>query len=281
MTRIDIVERLMMAHGGRDAWADVTAISARLSSGGLAYASRLQSGALNHKEAVVELEERRVTIYDFPRPGWWGQWHDTQVAIGRDGGELERERANARHRFRGWWAQPRWDDLDLLYFVGYALWNYLSFPRLLEVPGVEIALARGGRLGQPSLLAVRFPADIPTHCRQQYFFLDADDLLLRHDYVAEVFGTWASGANHCERCETVGGLRLYTRRRVTPALGRWGSIPLLNLVWIELDDVSVHRAKCSTAADTRAQADIASPPDSHTQPTVATTPWTKSRAKEG
>jgi hypothetical protein len=181
-------------------------------------------------------------IRDFPRPGWWGEWQDDRVSIGPNGGPPECVRPRARQRFRGWWLHPRWDDLDLLYFVGYALWNYLSFPRLLEWPGVEPRLVRGGGRGEPALLAVRFPDDLHTHCSQQYFHLDADGHLLRHDYVAEVFGTWAAGANHCTCSETVGGLRLYTRRRVTPSLGRWGSLPLPTLVWINLDDVQVHRA---------------------------------------
>jgi hypothetical protein len=243
MTEIDIVERLMVAHGGRDAWSDVTAISARLSSDGLAYASRFQSGALRRKKVVVRLDERRVSIHDFPRPGWWGEWHDDRVSIGPHGGPPERARANARQRFRGWLAQPRWDHLDLLYFVGYALWNYLSFPRLLELPGVEVWLIRGGRIGQPTLLAARFPDDIPTHCTQQYFHLDNDGLLLRHDYVAEVFGAWAAGANHCLRSETVEGLRLYTRRRVTPALGSWAALTVPTLVWIDLSEIVVHSTR--------------------------------------
>jgi hypothetical protein len=240
MTEIDILNRLIAVHGGREAWSDVTAISACLSSGGLAYASRSQSGTLHRKEVLVRLEERRVSILDYPRPGWRGEWHDDQVWIGPDGGPAEQTRANARQRFKGWMAQPRWDDLDLLYFVGYALWNYVSFPRLLELPGVEVRPIRGGRMGQPTLLAARFPDDIPTHSAEQYFHLDADGLLLRHDYVAEVFGSWAAGANHCVRSETVEGLRFYTRRRVTPSLGRWASLPFPTLVWIDLNEIMVH-----------------------------------------
>jgi hypothetical protein len=251
MTEIDIIDRLIAAHGGRDAWSHVTAIGARLSTGGLAFKSRLRFRALRDIEVAVHLIERRTSFLDFPQRGWWGEWCHDQVSIGPDGGAAEQTRSHARGRFKGWLAHPRWDDLDLLYFVGYALWNYLSFPRLLELPGVVLRPLRGGRQGQPTLLAARFPGDVPTHSEHQYFHLDADGLLLRHDYVAEVFGRWAAGANYCLRSEMVNGLRLYTRRRVVPSVGRRASLPFPTLVWIELDDLSVFREPQAPAIKAR------------------------------
>lgn len=261
MTEVDILDRLTAAHGGRDAWSDVTAISARLSTGGLAYKSRLRFGALRHIEVAVHLVEQRVSVLDFPWQGWWGEWCHDRVSLGPVGGVAEQRRAHARGRFKGWLAHPRWDDLDLLFFLGYALWNYLSFPRLLALPGVVLRLLHGGRHRQPTLLAARFPDDIPTHCEHQYFHLDADGLLRRHDYVAEVFGRWAAGANHCLRNEMVDGLRLYTRRRVVPAMGHRVSLPVPTLVWIELDDLSVIREPQAPAIKAR-WTSVAPPPDS-------------------
>ena len=243
MTAIDIVERLIATHGGRAAWDDVISIRASLSSGGLAYASRFQSGKLVRRDVTVYPGQMRVLMRDFPSAGRWAEWCNDSVRIGRDGQGPHLARDHARARFRGWLLHPRWDDLDLAYFVGYALWNYLSFPRLLELPGVAWQILRGNRVGDPSLVSVTFPTSVPTHCSQQYFHLDANGLLRRHDYVAEVFGPWAAGANLCLRSEVIDGLRLYTRRRVVPSVGRSASVPFPTLVWIDLDQVSVCRSE--------------------------------------
>lgn len=234
-------DRIMVAHGGRESWAGVAGIHARLSTGGLAYATRgIRSSGID-LQVAVRPAERVVEIADYPCTGWWGKWHDDQVWVGPSGGPFSDARSQMRQRFKGWIRHPRWDALDLLYFLGYALWNYLSFPILLGHPGTRIRIVRGGQVGQPTILAVRFPAELPTHSQDQRFHLDASGFLRRQDYVAEVFGTWAAGANHCLHAETVDGLRLYTRRRVVPALGGRVALPGPTLVWIHLDEVQVHR----------------------------------------
>lgn len=248
MTQIDILERLYSAHGGREAWQSLSIVHARFSSGGVAYASRFWSGGLHSLPVSVYVPARRVVLNDYPWPGWWGEWNDSHVSIGRAGSPASKTRERARERFTGWVSHPAWDELDLLYFVGYALWNYLSFPHLLSLPGVELLPLEGGRSGEPTLLRVDFPADVPTHSRRQHFHLDGEARLRRHDYVAEVFGPWAAGANFCLGNERVDGLRFCTRRRVVPSLGRVASMPIPTLVWIELDGIHVVRSRdCANA----------------------------------
>ena len=69
----------------------------------------------------------------------------------------------------------------------------------------------------------------------------AAGLLLRHDYTADVIGGWATAANRCLASAVVDGLRFYTRRLVTPRFGDHVVLPGPTLVWIELDDIRVHR----------------------------------------
>ena len=50
------------------------------------------------------------------------------------------ERSGARDAFSGLSGlrrNLRWDDLDALYFAGYAMWNYLNIPFLFDEPGFE------------------------------------------------------------------------------------------------------------------------------------------------
>jgi hypothetical protein len=127
----------------------------------------------------------------------------------------------------------------MLYFAGYALWNYLSFPFLLAGPGVDIQDACKPGDGQRRMLLANFPADFPTHSRRQVFHISPDGSLLRHDYVAQVLGAYAAGANICLASQTIRSLRFYSSRRVYPRIGADVVMPWPTLVWIELANFAV------------------------------------------
>ena len=163
-----------------------------------------------------------------------------RAAITDDNGRLIDERLDPRGHFGGVVQQVYWDKLDILTFAGYALWNYLSFPFLLEGKAVELTGAEGPSESGVLRLDACFPSGAPTHSERQSFFIDAERRLVRHDYTAEPIGSWATGANLCLGSEIVAGLRFYTRRKVFPRLGPQKSVVRYpTLVWIELDDVSV------------------------------------------
>ncbi len=133
-----------------------------------------------------------------------------------------------------------WDDLDFLYFGGYATWNYLVTPFIFLQPGfsfVYMGQQRSER-GKFTCLSVTFPHNIPTHCPTQIFYFDQDMLLRRLDYTAEVVGRWAHAAHFCDDYRKFGGLKVPTRRRVRPRMfGKVLSIPTL----VELD---IHEVRC-------------------------------------
>jgi len=152
--------------------------------------------ALVNLKASVRPHARETTLGDFPRPGWRGTWTPDCVQIRDPEGGLRDERRDPRRHFRGLVNQVYWDKLDILYFAGYALWNYLSFPFLLEEPGVVVT-ENDASSASPRLDAV-FDASFPTHSARQSFWLDPSRRLVRHDYTADVIGTWATAAHFCE-----------------------------------------------------------------------------------
>ena len=111
-----------------------------------------------------------------------------------------------------------WGALDTLYFVGYAVSNYLRAPFLFAQEGFRLesagAVASGTEIWQR--LRVTFPPDEPTHCPTQVYYFDAEGLIRRLDYVAEPIGRWARAAHFCEDYQEFSGLRLPTRRWVLP-----------------------------------------------------------------
>jgi hypothetical protein len=111
-----------------------------------------------------------------------------------------------------------WDALDTLYFVGYALSNYVRAPFLFAQDGFHVASAGVATFGGEtwSKLRVTFPPDEPTHCRTQVYYLDAAHLIRRLDYVAEPIGRWARSAHFCAGYREWLGLRMPTDRWVVP-----------------------------------------------------------------
>ncbi len=238
MAPADLLNETIEAHGGRERWRRVSAVRGSLSSGGLAFQSRCQPNALKGLAIEVRPHDVAVTLADFVRPGWRGEWTPELVAIRDESGGLVEQRREPRRHFGGLVDQVYWDKLAVLTFAGYALWNYLTFPFLLERPGVELvrvvpAADRGARLD------VRFGPGFPTHSERQSFHLDAGRRLVRHDYTADPIGRWAKAANRALRSEVVGGVRFYTRRKVFPR-GPGGAVfPFPTLVWIEIDRLYV------------------------------------------
>lgn len=238
MTSCGLLDETIEAHGGRDRWRAVDENQFSLSSGGLAFLSRSQPFALKNLKVRLRPHQRETVLGDFPRASWQGNWSPDCVRISDPEGRLRVERRDPRSHFRGLVNQVYWDKLDILYFAGYALWNYLSFPFVLEEPGVVVTQS-GGRSGSPRLDAV-FDPSFPTHSARQSFRLDSSRRLVRHDYTAHVIGPWAAAANFCLASVEVEGLPFYSRRKVYPRPGGYeAAVRFPALVWIEIDDLQV------------------------------------------
>jgi hypothetical protein len=241
----DLLEQVIAAHGGRARWQAVERIEFSLSSGGLAFSLHLQPWALHNLEISLQPHARRVVLRNFCHKGWSGVWTANYLQIQDGDGILVAERHDPRKSFSRLDKQVRWDKLDILYFAGYALWNYLGFPFILESPGVSLdeSLEPNSRR-----LLARFDPTVPTHSEHQAFHIDASGLLTRHDYTADVIGSWANAANLCLASEMVDGLRFYTRRRVFPRFGTQTVLPFPTLVWIDIDAIRLVPFPHSTSA---------------------------------
>jgi hypothetical protein len=235
----ELVEQAVAAHGP-DAFDSASELVADCAVGGVAFAMRFKRGAMSRFEGRVSTREPRSVLAPYPKPGQRGVFEGDRVWIETEDGEPVAERRDPRSAFGGrrnlWW-----DDLDLLYFSCYALWNYMTTPFLFRRPGFEFEEVEpwqedGERWRR---LHVRFPADVPTHSPEQDFYFDADGKLRRLDYTAQVFGGWAKAAHYCREHREFSGLLVPTRRRVTPR--RPNNKPLFGptLVWIEVHGVKL------------------------------------------
>ena len=234
-----VLDRAIAVHGGEAFWRGLSGVEARLSAAGFLFTTKGRP-PLSHMRMRASATEPRFTFFDYPRPGWRGEWiGDAEVRILDAEGHVVSRRERPRQAFRGLRRQFRWDELDFLYFGGYATWNYLVTPFVFLRPGFEFERLPPieGPQGKVERIAAIFPPDIPTHSRRQVFYFDEQGLLTRLDYTAEVVGGWAHAAHLCENYRDFGGLKAATKRRVWPTLFGDRPMPFPNLVALDIDEI--------------------------------------------
>ena len=198
-------------------------VEAELSAWGWAFRLKGRS-PMRRVRARAKIWQPEIRIRPYGRADRIAVLDGFEVRIENAEGEVLKRRGNGRSRFPSLRRRFWWDELDQAYFVGYALWNYLTLPALLirtEIDWTELS---------PGRLEGVFPPYLPTHCRTQRFEFDIETSLLRqHDYTAEVIGKRALAAHLVLGHDEWSGIPYPSRRRVTPRAhdGRPRKRPLL------------------------------------------------------
>ncbi len=226
-----LAERAEQRHGGWSRFGALRFIRVQVEQlGGPLPWVKLRNGNAPHFVEVFPHQDRTEFV-DFPRAGQRGVCDGTGVRIVAESAPQRPLFHSPQHRqtFSGLRKYRRWDDLDTLYFFGCALRTYLSVPflfsrlKLLQVSRVQ-------DLGQTLHgLTVEFPTYYESHGPRQTFFFDDSGLLRRHDYCAEIVGSWAQGSHYSDDYEEVGGLQLAHKRWVVARVGHQPTpIPVLH-----------------------------------------------------
>jgi hypothetical protein len=234
-----ILNEAIEAHGGMDYWNSLESLDVEMSAKGFLFTAK-QRPVLRRVRMRAAVREPRFSFFDFPKPGQTSELiGNAEVRILDSEGKVIARRENPRTAFHGIRRVFSWDDLDFIYFGGYANWNYLTAPFLLIRKGflIEALEPLQGTVGQLTRLQVTFPEDIPTHSRQQIFYFDDQRLLRRLDYTAEPVGGWAHAAHLCEEYRTFDRLKVPTRRWALPLLFGNNPLPGPRLVDLEVHSV--------------------------------------------
>jgi hypothetical protein len=220
------------AYGGEQRWRAADAVEARLTIGGLLFRwKRRSQGHWPSVQIRVDTAEPRTRFDPIDRDGNVAVLTGHSVRIERPDGTLVAERANARpkpygEKFFGW------DSVDIGYFFGYTMWNYLALPALLLRDDIQWSEASA------DTLEARFPPEIPTHSPLQRFHVDlATGRLRQHDYTAQPFGGWAKAAHMITEHRDYDGLTSPSKRRVKPRSGdKGGPLPFPLLIWADIHE---------------------------------------------
>ena len=146
-----------------------------------------------------------------------------------------KDRKNPRAAFDG---QSLWDDLNLAYFSGYAIWNYLTTPFIFALPGFETEEIEPWRDNgeERRRLRVVFPERIATHCPEQIFHVDGQGLICRMDYSAPVAGG-APVAHYLHGYKDFSGIKVATKRRALRRRSDGSAVPDPVFVAIDIADI--------------------------------------------
>jgi hypothetical protein len=212
----ELLDRAVSVHGGLDRADRFQQVSADVAIGGALWRLKGRPERTN-VHVTVDLHQERAVFAPFKLPNHYAVFTPHRLTVETNPGVVVEERTNPRAAFAGHTRETPWDDLDQLYFSGYAMWTYLTVPFCLTWPGFEVAEIEPWQEQDETWrrLAVTFPGDIASHSRQQTFYFGADGLLRRHDYDVEVAGGFPA-AHYVSDYQNVSGLLMATKRRVFP-----------------------------------------------------------------
>jgi hypothetical protein len=213
----DLLETVIEAHGGLERWNQLDAVSVHGVNGGALWGVKGQAGVVDDVYVRASLHEARESHHPFGAPDRRSAFTPQRVAVETTSGEVLEAMEQPRPSFAGHTVETQWTRLQLAYFVGTAMWTYLTQPFSFALPGFETSeLDPWEEAGQKwRRLHVVWPGYLATHSTEQTLYVGEDGLFRRHDYDVEIMG--GSGAAHYITDYTkVSGIMVPTSHRIFP-----------------------------------------------------------------
>jgi hypothetical protein len=213
----NLLETVIEAHGGLERWGELDAVSARLVQGGALWALKGQQGVLDDVFVRASLHQERESHHPFGSPDRRSAFTPERVAIETTKGDAVEALEQPRASFAGHTLETPWTTLQLAYFVGTAMWTYLTQPFTFALPGFETAeLDPWHEAGEEwRRLHVVWPSYLATHSTEQTLYVGEDGLFRRHDYDVEISGG-TMGAHYITDYAKVAGIMIPTKHRIFP-----------------------------------------------------------------
>lgn len=237
----DLLETTIKAHGGLERWNGVRSVTVSFNY----YGALLDlKGYPGHRKPTVWIDAttpRAVIQHLEPGDDRW-IFAPGRVWIERPDGFIVEERFEPRSAFAGHDRATPWDRLHLTYFLGYAMWNYLTTPFLFTWPGFTTREVEGHVENRQTwrVLEVTYPDTVPAHTSRQRLYFDEAGMLKRLDYVTDVLG--GVGAHYCYDPKTFDGIVMPTLRRVVRRTPDGVNLSGPTSFVLDYTDVSIHRS---------------------------------------
>jgi hypothetical protein len=235
----DLLEAAIEAHGGLERWNQLETVSARLRQGGALWALKGQAGVLDDVVVTASLHEERASHHPFGAADRRSSFTPERVAIENGEATVIAALDQPRASFAGHTLETPWSTLQLAYFVGTAMWTYLTQPFTFALPGFQTReLEPWDQAGRHwRRLRVTWPSDLATHSTEQTLYFEYDGLLARHDYDVEISGG-TSAAHYVADYREVAGIMVPTTHRIFPRSPDGTSLAEPLVVSIDLSEIT-------------------------------------------
>ena len=164
----DLLETVIEAHGGWNAGTSSTASPRASIQGGALWGLKGHAGVLDDVVVTASLHEERASHRPFGAADRHSAFTPERVAIETDDGTVLEALDEPRASFAGHAFEPPWSALQLAYFVGTAMWTYLTQPFTFTMPGFETSeLEPWDEAGQRGGGCGAWPSYLATHSSEQ------------------------------------------------------------------------------------------------------------------
>lgn len=211
----DLLNTAIEAHGGLRRWRQFQTLRAELSIAGAIWDVKRQPGLLTDKTFEIRTHEERLSITPFLDATSRMIFTPARQVLETIAGSPIETREQPERAFQGQTRETPWDQFQVAFFAGEALWTYLTLPFLYTYPGfqseeIESWTENGERWRR---LQVTFPDHIVSHTKTQITHFGPDGLMRRHDYTVDILGG-ATGANYTTNYQECQGIMMPMTRRI-------------------------------------------------------------------
>ena len=209
----ELLNMAINTQGGMNNWGKYYNAKVHLLVGGILWEMKGHRDTISKVEVNVDLIEQKASHK--PNEEWHTIYTPHTVKIEKSNGDLIEEFSNPRVSFKGHALETKWSTLQLAYFAGYAMWNYINAPFLFARAGFEVnEIEAWNENGEPwRCLKVKWPENVHTHSREQTLYIDKEGFIRRLDYQVEIAGNTAA-SHYLYDYKDVNGIKMATRRVV-------------------------------------------------------------------
>ena len=238
MNMSELRDLVIDAHGGIDRWNKVKAIEGDMSITSALWARKGWPEALKNVHVTADTKCQWISYRHFISEGMSSVCTPDRTLLETQDGKPIKDRKNPRAAFDGHTVETPWDDLNLAYFSGYAMWNYLNAPFIFALPGFKTEEIEPWHDNgeERRRLRVAFPDHIATHCPEQIFHVNGEGLICRMDYIAPVTGGLPT-AHYMSEHKDFSGIKVATKRRALRRKADGTAIPDPIFVAIDIADI--------------------------------------------
>ncbi|MEV0672436.1 hypothetical protein [Mycobacterium sp. NPDC050441] len=234
----NLVAEVLDAHGGVARRNEFSHVEATIVTGGKLWALKGQPQDAVPRRMAVSLQTQWASVQPFGAPDQKTDFTPGRVAIEKLDGRVIAELPSPRESFAGHELETPWTPLQRAYFNGYALWNYLTAPFLMSLPGFSVEeidpVTDRGETWRG--LRVHYPPHIASHSPVEEFYFDSNHLIRRHDYRVDVAGGFAT-MHYTDDHVEADGIKVPTKRRAYRCDSAGQILPDELMVAIDLSDI--------------------------------------------